>query len=869
MSSRFDNIQSRSIYVGASTNPDPALGDLGIDGNLGVGTPTPVSAISVYRGAGTNAYIEVSGNGNTLGSTSMLYGQDSSNQGYVWNRANAPIIFGTNGNTRMYLTSGGNLGIGGTNPLNKLSVSQGSFDVNATQVAILNSSNSQKAHVVYDTLLIQQDDAPTIRLYEYGENLSTTLSSDGGVSRLATTGILAFNVNGSSNSPGWNGLGGPEVMRMIANGNVGIGTTIPGTKLDVNGNISGNGLYYNGSFGGELRLDNSNGGGITYYADQNGHNFYTWSGSWVNRLSITDGGNIGIGTTSPYTKLDINGTVITTGTLNSTSGSYSIDHPGINTWKIGITSDNSSTLHIGNDTGGSFASKILNITAAGAVGISTTSPIASLDNQGSLGTYRQRGVSTMVTNILYADGTSATRYEIARATIDYNDWNETGIIEIELYEKYYSDGLKKRYLVTYGWSAGANKYLVEMSGTGANNFQVSIGTPVVISGDLRYLPIYVELRYYNRCIAVVKTNRNLTTDNPPGMGGIWFNNAPAMTYISDFSADSAVYAGNVIGGNTIFPSGNVGIGVNSPDSKLHIGGTNTFLTITDSTYNRTSAVGYLDSANLYLANDGGSNTYIGRYNNVFLAYGGGSVGVGTTNTGVYPFGAKLNVAGNISINGTKIGWGVTDSFSLNGIDTAHYGLSSNFNLVQLSGYYGLVFATTGYERMRISDGGNVGIGTTSPGAKLEIYGSGSTGSTAALTVRNAVGTKLVNVFDDGLIQLNNLLNINQAIYINSGNSNRHYALESHIFNVVDSSFQRIDFVTIQGNLQSPAMGVGTMSPERSAILDVTSRSKGFLPPRMTNTEMNAISTPAAGLVVYDTTNNKLTVYNGSTWVPLH
>jgi hypothetical protein len=71
MASRFDLIQSRSIYVGASTNPDPALGDLGIDGNLGVGTPTPISAVSVYRGAGTNAYIEVSGNGNTLGSTSI------------------------------------------------------------------------------------------------------------------------------------------------------------------------------------------------------------------------------------------------------------------------------------------------------------------------------------------------------------------------------------------------------------------------------------------------------------------------------------------------------------------------------------------------------------------------------------------------------------------------------------------------------------------------------------------------------------------------------------------------------------------------------------------------------------------------------
>ena len=51
----------------------------------------------------------------------------------------------------------------------------------------------------------------------------------------------------------------------------------------------------------------------------------------------------------------------------------------------------------------------------------------------------------------------------------------------------------------------------------------------------------------------------------------------------------------------------------------------------------------------------------------------------------------------------------------------------------------------------------------------------------------------------------------------------------------------------------------------SAILDVVSTTKGFLPPRMTTTQKNAIATPASGLIVYDETTNKLACYNGTTW----
>jgi hypothetical protein len=63
--------------------------------------------------------------------------------------------------------------------------------------------------------------------------------------------------------------------------------------------------------------------------------------------------------------------------------------------------------------------------------------------------------------------------------------------------------------------------------------------------------------------------------------------------------------------------------------------------------------------------------------------------------------------------------------------------------------------------------------------------------------------------------------------------------------------------------------VGSTSLNASAIIEATSTTKGFLPPRMTNAQMVAIATPAAGLVVYDTTNNKLNVYDGTNWVAVH
>ena len=55
------------------------------------------------------------------------------------------------------------------------------------------------------------------------------------------------------------------------------------------------------------------------------------------------------------------------------------------------------------------------------------------------------------------------------------------------------------------------------------------------------------------------------------------------------------------------------------------------------------------------------------------------------------------------------------------------------------------------------------------------------------------------------------------------------------------------------------------NPDAAALLELQTTTKGFLLPRMTTTQKNAIAAPPAGLIVYDSTLGKQSVYDGSTW----
>ncbi len=75
-------------------------------------------------------------------------------------------------------------------------------------------------------------------------------------------------------------------------------------------------------------------------------------------------------------------------------------------------------------------------------------------------------------------------------------------------------------------------------------------------------------------------------------------------------------------------------------------------------------------------------------------------------------------------------------------------------------------------------------------------------------------------------------------------------------------------VTLSGGTvlaQTGGVGIGTTSPATSAALDVSSTTKGLLPPRMSQVQRDAIASPAAGLTIYNTTTNKVNTWNGTSW----
>jgi hypothetical protein len=87
-------------------------------GNVGIGTTSPAGKLSVAASnngilisgtAGTSTSLYIAGNGNTAGSTSFDLYQDDSSNGVVYNRANAPLIFGTNSTERMRIAAAGNI----------------------------------------------------------------------------------------------------------------------------------------------------------------------------------------------------------------------------------------------------------------------------------------------------------------------------------------------------------------------------------------------------------------------------------------------------------------------------------------------------------------------------------------------------------------------------------------------------------------------------------------------------------------------------------------------------------------------------------------------------------------------------------------
>ena len=64
------------------------------------------------------------------------------------------------------------------------------------------------------------------------------------------------------------------------------------------------------------------------------------------------------------------------------------------------------------------------------------------------------------------------------------------------------------------------------------------------------------------------------------------------------------------------------------------------------------------------------------------------------------------------------------------------------------------------------------------------------------------------------------------------------------------------------------VGIGTPAPNTSSVLDLSSTNKAFLPPRMTTTQRDAIVSPVAGMVIFNTTTNCIEVFRVGGWYNL-
>lgn len=177
-------------------------------------------------------------------------------------------------------------------------------------------------------------------------------------------------------------------------------------------------------------------------------------------------------------------------------------------------------------------------------------------------------------------------------------------------------------------------------------------------------------------------------------------------------------------------------------------------------------------------------------------------------------------------------------------------------------------ATGGVGRVLVSVSGLVGIGTTSPGVRLDVAGAVRASEGMRIEVSGGADATL-NMLrtDTGARAWLGIPNWNpDAFYIygpTANGSEPSAIYEAGTWRFMAAGVERMR-ITALGRI-----GIGTSGPNEWALLELSSTTQGFLPPRLSTAQRNAITTPPKGLTLYNTSTDKLQVFAGGVWVDLH